>query len=112
MSSTPRRTAENASVMASSTRPFRCSTTSAASAPASASPGAVRRCNEIVRSVRSETLFTKRQFLPLGADRQVELELLLDDGIGAALKRDGLGRARRCSVYSRAMLPTAVSVPW
>ena len=50
------------SVIASSTRPLRCSRTSAASAPASGLSGASLRCSEIVRSVRSDTLPTKASF--------------------------------------------------
>ena len=111
MSSTPRRTAENASVMASSTRPFRCNTTSAASAPASASPGAVRRCNEIVRSVRSETLFTNVSFCR--SEPTTRLSSSCFSMMASARRCNGMALTTSpISVYSRAMLPTAISVPW
>ncbi len=51
---------------------------------------AVRRCNEIVRSVRSETLFANDSFCRSEPTARLSSSCFSMNGIGAALQRDGL----------------------
>jgi len=74
--------------IASNARPFRCSSTSAASSAARRSLGASRTCSETVRSVRASVAVEIREFLSLRADRQVQLDVVLEPRFDTRLPLD------------------------
>ncbi len=99
------------SVIASSTRPFRWSTTSAASEAARLSRGRLveMQRNRLIRA--SGIAPNERELLSLRANGEVQGELLVDNRRGSLFERDCLCDVAGRRVCLRAMLLTEFSVP-